>query len=142
MPRIPGVGNLTYPAITPVPAAAAWVAGAGLSSFAGTPSGPPSPPTSAVDVTGCAFDVPNVQSIAGGANYLIPPGEGYLSVPNTASTTFQLQILTGSGAGVWTTLGAPVAATAAVYTYLSDGGNVRVNNAGASAGSVTFYPLR
>ena len=140
--RIPGVGNLTYPAITPIPAAAAWVAGAGMSSFAGTPSGPPVPPASAVDVTGCAFDVPNVQSIAAAGTYLIPPGEGYLSVPNTALTTFALQVLTGAGAGTWVTLGAPVAATAAVYTYLSDGGNVRVQNSGTAAGSVTFYPIR
>jgi len=142
MPRIPGVGNLTYPAITPIPAAAAWVAGAGMSAFAGTPSGPPAPPASATDVSGCAFDVPNTQTIAAGANYLVPPGMGYVSVPNTASTTFQFQVLTGAGAGSWVTLGPGTAATAAVYFYVSDGGNVRINNAGAAGGVVVFYPLR
>ena len=37
---------------------------------------------------------------------------------------------------------AAAAATAIVYQYDSDGTNVRINNAGASPGNVTFYPVR
>lgn len=141
--RIPGVGSLESPPAQPIPAAAAWaLTNIGLSSFAGTSAFQPMPPYgTAPDTPDCYFDIPNVQSIAATSGYVIPAGAGYISVPNTASTTFQLQLQVGTLA-TWVTLGAPAAATAAVYTYWSDGANVRMYNAGAAAGNVTFYPIR
>lgn len=139
--RWTGVGTLEQPSAAPIPTAAAWTTGGGLSSFAGTSAFYPMPPSTATDTPDCYFDIPNVQTIAAAGNYLIPPGHGYLSVPNTAGTTFALQLQVGT-VGTWVTLGPATAATAAVYQYDSDGVNVRVNNAGASPGAVTFYPVR
>ena len=143
MARWPGTGTLEQPAAQPIPAAAAWgTTNTGLSGFAGASAIGPLPPYgTAVDTPDCYFDIPNVQTVAAGANYVVPAGHGYLSVPNTAGTTFQLQLQVGA-VGTWVTLGAGAAATAIVYEYDSDGANVRVNNAGASPGAVTFYPVR
>lgn len=131
------------PAAAPIPTAVAWgTTSLGLSSFAGTSPFYPQPPYgTAVDVPDCFFQIPNVQTIAAAGTYLIPPGIGYCVVPSTASTTFQFQLQVGTLA-TWVTLGPGTAATAAVYTYISDGTNVRINNAGAASGVVTFYPIR
>jgi hypothetical protein len=141
---LPGTGIiLENPAAAPIPTAVAWsLTNNGLSSFAGTSPFYQQPPYgTAVDVPDCYFNIPNVQTIANGTSYVIPPGMGYVSVPNTASTTFQFQLQVGALA-TWVTMGPGTAATAATYFYISDGTNVRINNAGAAGGNVTFYPVR
>lgn len=144
MARWPGVGNLENPSASPIPTAVAWgTTNIGLSSFAGTSPFYPLPPYgTATDVPDCYFDIPNLQTIAATTGtYVIPPGEGYISVPNTASTTVALQLQVGT-VGTWVALGPGTAATAIVYTYFSDGVNVRLANTGASSVSVTLYPVR
>lgn len=141
--RVFGNVILNNPPGTPIPAAAAWASAFQFqSTWAGTDPFFPSPPTAAVDVADCLFDIPNTQAVANATSYVIPPGAGYISVPATASTTFQLQLLTGSGAGTWTTIGPGTAATAIAYTFFSDGINVRLNNAGTVPGTIVIYGLR
>lgn len=132
------------PAASPIPTAVAWgTTNLGLSTFAGTSPFYQKPPYgTATDTVDCFFDIPNVQTVAATTGtYVIPPGMGYCSVPNTASTTVAFQLQVGS-AGTWVTLGAAAAATAISYFYVSDGVNVRVANTGAAGVNVTFYPTR
>lgn len=140
--RVFGNVILNNPPGTPIPAAAAWASAFQFqSTWAGTDPFFPSPPSSATDVPDCLFDIPNTQAITVGTSYVIPPGAGYASVPNTASSVVAFQLLTGTGAGTWTTIGPATAATALCQTYFSDGANVRHNVTGAGC-TIVYYPMR
>jgi len=142
---LPGVGIiLENPSASPIPTAVAWgLTNLGLSTFSGTSPFYQQPPYgTATDTPDCYFQIPNVQTIAATTGtYVIPPGIGYISVPNTASTTVALQLQVGT-VGTWVTLGPGTAATAIVYFYVADGVNVRLANTGAASVSVTIYPIR
>lgn len=140
--RVFGNVILNNPPGTPIPAAAAWTSAFQFqSTWAGGFPFFPQPPSSATDVADCLFDIPNSQALTQPANYVIPPGAGYAAIPNTASSVAAFQVLTGAGAGTWTTLGPATAATALCQTYFSDGTNVRISLSGANA-TIVFYPLR
>lgn len=140
--RVFGNVILNNPPGTPIPAAAVWASAYQFqSTWAGGFPFFPEPPPTATDVADCLFDIPNTQSITLATSYVIPPGAGYASVPNTASSVCAFQVLTGTGAGTWTTLGPATAATALCQTYFSDGTNVRYSVTGATA-TIVFYSLR
>jgi len=92
----------------------------------------PLPPAGSQTVD-CYIETPNLQSIAAGANYVLPPMFGGVSVTLGSGTIAQYQMLQASGAGsAWNTIGNVLAANTTSYVggVLSDGVNFRFASSG------------
>lgn len=99
------------------------------------------PSPSATDILGCAYDIPEVQTINNAQTFIPAPGVGFFSLGQGTTTASALQAQTA--AGTWTTIFTGLT-TGASYspTYMVDGTNFRINIAGSAAATFTFYRWR
>ena len=98
------------------------------------------PLSSATDVVGCAFAIPEVQVLNAGSTFIPAPGLGLLALASgTTAMTLQLQ----TAASTWTSIFTGTASATTYYQGLIDfdGGNVRIN-CPTTAGGFTLYRLR
>lgn len=143
--------DLEYPGAAPVSSGAAWVLYLpNQSTFAGgsgsTQNFYPVPPAyiqsgpgAVIGTPDCYTDIPNLQSIAGGSNYLIPPMSSLAWFTFGSGTIAQYQMQYGV-TGNWQTLeniGAGLTNTNITRYIYSDGTNFRL----VSSGGVTVVSL-
>ena len=91
-----------------------------------------------VFVPGSAFLVPDVQILAAATTYLPAPGRGIVTIASGTTTAAGIQYNLNP-TPTWTTIfTGTISATVATY-IMTDGTNVRWNNASATASTFTFY---
>jgi hypothetical protein len=141
---IAAIGSST--ALTLSIAATASASGVTL-TFGSTPSsgspfsndaGWPTPISTAVDVPGCVFAIPEAQTLNAGSTFVPGPGGGIIALTSgTTAMTVQININ-----GTWTSIFTGTASTTSYSGFIAtDGGNVRIN-CPTTAGSFTFYRYR
>jgi hypothetical protein len=110
-------------------------AGSAFSNDAGWPV----PISTAVDVPGCVFAIPEAQTLNAGSTFIPGPGGGFIALTSgTTAMTIQLQ----TGAGSWTSIFTGTASTTSYSGFIAcDAGNVRIN-CPTTAGAFTFYRYR
>jgi hypothetical protein len=122
-----GANALTFAAFLPL-----------QSAFSGASAFFPQPPVGS-ETTDCIVETPNVQTIAAGASYVLPPFTGMVQVVTGGSGTIaQYQVQQGT-AGTWVTL----ETTAPAQTILKgglmgDGTNFRYASSGGVS-TITIY---
>jgi hypothetical protein len=127
-----GTVSLTFPIWDP------WNTGAFAGGFGGYAI-----PNPTADVAGCLIEVPNIQTLAANATYVLPPGEGHILGVLGATNTATYQVFQGTSAPAWTTLFTwPAAATTLLQYFMSDGANMRINNGATANNTFTIYQWR
>jgi len=86
------------------------------------------------DVPGCLFEIPNLQTMAAGSTYVLPPGSGFI-VLTSGTTAMQLQAFQGTSSPGWVTLGSGTASVTSLLPFISV-------NCPTTAGTLTVYQLR
>lgn len=138
-------------ALTLSQATTATAAGSGVAlNFQGIPGmqssvfgnypfyGVPNP--SAPDVLGCAFDIPELQTLNASQNFTPAPGLGFFGLG--AATTTGTSIMANLN-GTWTAIFTGSTTAAAFSGFLmADGANIRISVAAGGTGTFTFYRLR
>jgi hypothetical protein len=96
------------------------------------------PINTAVDVPGCDFAIPELQTLNAGSTFVPAPGGGPITLTSgTTAMTIQFNIN-----GTWTTVFTGTASASLTVSFVAcDGGNVRIN-CPTTAGSFTFYRYR
>lgn len=97
----------------------------------------PSPAAILTDTPDCAFNIPDAETLAIGANVVLAPGRGILTLAS-GSTGMQLQYNIN---GSWVTIFTGTASVTSAIYIMADGTNVRVNSP-TTAGVATFYRER
>jgi hypothetical protein len=91
-----------------------------------------------VFVVGSAFDVPDVQILATATTYLPAPGRRIVTIASGTTTAAGIQYNLNP-TPTWTTIfTGTISATVSTY-IMTDGTNVRWNNASATSSTFTFY---
>jgi hypothetical protein len=121
--------NLEFPSASPVSSGAAWVAYLPLqSTFAGGSGSVqnfyPLPPAGSQTID-CYIDTPNLQSISGGSNYVIPPMGSLASFTFGSGTICSYQMQQGS-VGNWVTLDTITTVNAALSKFIMSDGVITV----------------
>jgi hypothetical protein len=99
------------------------------------------PAPTATDVPGCAFAIPELQTINAGAVFIPAPGYGIMLLGTGTTTASSIQYQTASG--TWTSFFTGSTSAGTYFQGINcDGGNVRVNIAGSAAATFTFYRFR
>jgi hypothetical protein len=96
------------------------------------------PISTAVDVPGCAFAIPETQTLNAGSTFVPAPGGGFITL-TSGTTPMTIQFFINS---VWTTIFTGTASVGSTFGLIAcDGGNVRIN-CPTTAGAFTFYRYR
>jgi hypothetical protein len=100
------------------------------------------PDPTLTDVPGCAWAIPETQTLNPSAVFTPAPGQGWISLAAGTTTATSIQINLNP-TPTWTTIFTGSTSAATVFTGIwSDGTNLRINLAGSVAAAFTFYRQR